>query len=331
MPKALFILEETIQQRVYPRPIYDEICTLVDVYAEPQRPDVVQQKPELLQDMDLLFSSWTCPHIDATFLARAPNLKWVFYGAGSIKQVVSPAFWEQGVRITHAANANGVIVAQFTLAQIIMSLKGVWAYMHQTRTERTFHHTPRYPGLIRSKVGIIGLGMIGHQVCQRLRPLDVDILAYDPYADPHDSAAQGIQLVDLDTLFSEAHVISLHAPWTPETEGMIRATHFEAMLPNATFINTARGAVVRQDEMLSVLRRRPDIYAVLDVTHPEPPASDDAVFVLPNVILTPHIAGAIEQNETASMGAAMLGELRRYLACEPLQWEIRRDQLGTMA
>ena len=82
MPKALFILDNAIQERVYPRSIYDEITNLIDVYAAPQNPDVVYQNPDLLQDMELLFSSWTCPRIDSEFLGLAPNLKMVFYGAG---------------------------------------------------------------------------------------------------------------------------------------------------------------------------------------------------------------------------------------------------------
>lgn len=331
MPKGLFILDNSILQRVYPAPIYDEIHALIDIYAAPQSPDTIQQNPDVLQDMELLFSSWTCPRIDEEFLALAPNLKMVFYGAGSIKHIVTPAFWKRGIRITHAANANGIIVAQYTLGQIIMSLKGVWQYMQQTRTERAFNQHPGYAGLSGSKVGIIGLGMIGRHVCELLRPFDVDILAYDPYIDTHHGNIKGVQLVDLETLFKEAHVVSLHAPWTSETEGLIRASHFESMLPHATFINTARGAIVRETEMISVLRQRPDLFALLDVTHPEPPPTDSELYDLPNVILTPHIAGVIEQNETATMGKTMLQELRRYLSGEPLQWEVSRDQLRIMA
>lgn len=83
--------------------------------------------------------------------------------------------------------------------------------------------------------------------------------------------------------------------------------------------------------MIEVLRERKDIFAILDVTHPEPPTSESELYNLPNVILTPHIAGAIEKNETATMGDAMLQELRRYLKGEPLQWEINKEQLETIA
>lgn len=103
------------------------------------------------------------------------------------------------------------------------------------------------------------------------------------------------------------------------------------MMPKSTFINTARGALVNEQEMIAVLQKRPDVYALLDVTHPEPPAKESALYGMPNVMLTPHIAGAIEPRETQTMGEAMLDELRRYLNNEPLQWEITKAQLTTMA
>lgn len=331
MHKALFILDDTIRERVYPEPVYELIGEWVDIYAPPQTPAGIRHAPELLHDMEILFSSWSCPALDADLLAHAPNLKMVFYGAGTIKRIVSDEFWERGIRITHAANANGVIVAQFTLGQIILSLKGMWPHAHNTKIERTFSQRRGYPGLGHTKVGLIGLGLIGRHVYELLKPFDVDILVYDPYMDVETAEQLGVCLVDLNTLFSQCHVVSLHAPWTPNTEGMISGSHFELMLPNATFINTARGALVREQEMIAVLQQRSDIYALLDVTYPEPPAADSPLFDLPNVILTPHIAGAIEKNETRTMGEAMSEELRRYLNNEPLKWEVTQEKLRTMA
>lgn len=331
MHKALFILDESVRDRVYPDAVYELIGEMVDVYAPPQTSVSIQQAPELLHDMEILFSSWTCPPLNADFLALAPNLKMVFYGAGSIKRVVSNEFWKQGIRITHAANANGIIVAQFTLGQIILSLKGMWSHIHKTTTEKAFSQQRGHSGLSRSKIGVIGLGLIGRHVIELLKPFDFDIMVYDPYVGEEAATRLGVCLVDLNTLFAECHVVSLHAPWTPETEGMICGSHFESMLPNATFINTARGALVREAEMIAVLQKRSDIHALLDVTYPEPPTPDSPLFDMPNIILTPHIAGAIEKNETRTMGEAMVEELRRYLNNEPLKWEVTEEQLATMA
>ena len=111
---------------------------------------------------------------------------------------------------------------------------------------------------------------------------------------------------------------------------MITGEHIASMKPYAGFINTARGAVVRENELVEVLGRRPDLVAVLDVTEPEPPVADSKLYTLPNVIITPHIAGAIG-NECRRMGRYMVDELRRYLNGEPLKWEITRNQTAYLA
>lgn len=111
---------------------------------------------------------------------------------------------------------------------------------------------------------------------------------------------------------------------------MLGREHFAAMKPGATFLNTARGAIVREAELIEVLRARPDLLAVLDVTYPEPPVPGSPFYTLPNVILTPHIAGSLDQ-ECQRMGQIVVDELKRFLAGEPLQWAISQQQAAVMA
>jgi phosphoglycerate dehydrogenase-like enzyme len=144
------------------------------------------------------------------------------------------------------------------------------------------------------------------------------------------AAELGVELVDLDRLFAEADVVSLHTPWLPETEGLIAGRHFERLRPGATFINTARGAVVREPEMTAVLQRRPEVYAVLDVTWPEPPAAGSPLYTLPNVFLTPHMAGSMGP-ECRRMGRFMADELGRYLRGDSLLGEVTREAAARLA
>jgi phosphoglycerate dehydrogenase-like enzyme len=111
---------------------------------------------------------------------------------------------------------------------------------------------------------------------------------------------------------------------------MITGAHLASMRPGATFINTARGAIVREGEMIEVLAGRPDLFAVLDVTYPEPPEPGSPLYTLPNVVLTPHIAGSMDR-ECERMGRYMVDELERYLAGEPLQWAISREEAANLA
>jgi phosphoglycerate dehydrogenase-like enzyme len=162
-------------------------------------------------------------------------------------------------------------------------------------------------------------------VCELLRDFDLKIIAYDPFIEPEVAHDLKAELCSLEAVFRRADVVSLHTPWLPETEGMITGEHLAMMKPNTTFINTARGAVVREQEMIATLEQRPDLMAVLDVTYPEPPENGSPLFTLPNVVLTPHIAGSLGP-ETKRLGEAMVEELRRYLRGEPFRWAVSPDQ-----
>lgn len=307
-----------------------EIRKVVHMVAPPQTKRTIADNPGLLNDVDVIFSGWGCPLLDESFLQAAPRLKVVFYGSGSIRHFVTDAFWERGISITSAYAANAVPVAEYAFAQITLSLKRAYHYAHYIRKHRTFPDSRQSAGAYGSTVGIVSLGMIGKMVCEKLRSLSVRIIAYDPYCTEEQARALGVELCSLEDVFQRSDVVSLHTPWTPETEGMIGGDQFERMKPNATFINTARGAVLREEEMVGVLRRRPDLWALLDVTYPEPPAPDSALYTLDNVVLTPHIAGSVE-GECRRMGEYMLEELRRYVAGVPLQWSINREQAKRMA
>ncbi|MCY4464916.1 MAG: hydroxyacid dehydrogenase [Chloroflexi bacterium] len=334
MPKALFILEDNIRQRVYPDNLIEEFAEHVEFIAPPQTKAQITANPSLLQEMEILISSWRCPRLDAAFLAQAPQLKAVFYGAGTVKRIVSDAMWARGIRITHAAPANAICVAEVVVAQIVLSLKGMWSEVERVRQERSFDKSSKnrnYLGVRDATVGIIGLSMVGRQVIRLLSPYRMQILAYDPFASAADECELGVKLVSLDDLFAASAVTSLHAPWLPETEGMVNRQLLERMPPWSTFINSSRGALVNEDDLIDVLRLRPDVYALLDVTHPEPPLPESLLYDLPNVLLTPHTAGAIGVNDTVRLGECMLDELISYLRSGELRFEIQRDRLPTMA
>jgi phosphoglycerate dehydrogenase-like enzyme len=125
----------------------------------------------------------------------------------------------------------------------------------------------------------------------------------------------------MEELFVRSDVVSLHTPLLIETHGIITGDHFKSMKRGATFINTARGQIVREREMIDVLSDRPDLWAVLDVTNDEPPRPQSELYDLPNVVLTPHMAGSVGK-ECRRMGQYMVDELKRYLAGEPLKWVV---------
>ncbi len=328
--KALFLLNTDAYYKIYSPAQQATIASLVDLYAPPQTEQSIAADPALLHDAEIIFSGWGMPRMDEAFLAHCPNLKIVFYGAGSIKQCTTDAFWTRNIPITSSYAANAVPVAEFTLAQILLCLKKSWQHALAIKQDPQSRQRFTVPGTYGSTVGIISLGMIGRMVCEHLRRFDLNVIAYDPFVTAEDAATLGVTLVPLDDIFRQADVVSLHAPWIDATVGMITGAHFAAMKEGATFINTARGAIVREAEMVAVLQARPDLLAVLDVTYPEPPVAGSPLYTLPNAILTPHIAGSMDR-ECQRMGQIVLDELKRYLAGEPLQWAISQKQAEIMA
>jgi phosphoglycerate dehydrogenase-like enzyme len=329
-PSALFVLGPAECDLIYGPECLGAIARKVRLLAPPFGRDQIAAHATELAETELLFSGWGAPRMDADFLAAAPKLRAVFYGAGSIRSVVSEAFWERGIAITSAYAMNAIPVAEFSLGTILLSLKHTWHFALKAKQLGRFPERSAMPGAYGSTVGLVSLGMIGRLVRERLRPFDLKVIAYDPYLTPAAAAEFDVESVGLEELFARADVVSLHTPWLRETEGLITGRHFERMRPGATFINTARGAVVREDEMIAALRRRPEIYAVLDVTHPEPPAPGSPLYTLPNVVLTPHIAGSLGR-ECRRMGQCMLEELERWLAGEPLRYGIDRARAAVMA
>jgi len=269
--------------------------------------------------------------LDKNFLAMAPRLKALMYGAGTVRHMLSPEFWERKIVVTTANAANAIPVAEFSLAHILLGLKRAWLQSVEVKNGRAYPER-KIPlaGSFGSTVGLISLSTIGRLVLQHLSHFEMKVIAYDPTVTPAQAAALNVELVPLADVFTRSDVVSLHAPLLPVTTGLITGSLLASMKQGATFINTARGAIVREAEMIEVLRARPDLTAIIDVTYPEPPESASKLYDLPNVVLTPHIAGSVDR-ECQRMGQWMADELRRYLAGEPLKTSVTEKQAASMA
>ncbi|WP_181774887.1 hydroxyacid dehydrogenase [Amycolatopsis pittospori] len=323
-PEAVLVMEERRRDDVYPEAVLREIGALAHL-REPLTREQLATDPGALDGVEILLSGWGAPVLDSVLLGHAPGLRAVLVAAGSVRPLTTPDFWARGIPIVSAAAANAVPVAEFTLAQILLGLKQVHRISREIRDRRAYPADPRVAGAYRSKVGLLGLGEIGALVASHLRGFDVEVLASDPVVDAEAAAGLGVRLVDLDELFGTCAVVSLHAPLLPETEGLVNGELVARMGVGATLINTARGAVVDEPSVVPVLGERPDLTAILDVTWPEPPVPDSPLYTLPNVVLTPHLAGALGA-ERARMGELVARELRRFVLGQPLQHAVEPDR-----
>lgn len=285
-----------------------------------------------LAECDIVLGHWGCPPLDAPFLARAPRVSLFAYAAGTVKALVSDAVFTAGIAVTSGAAANARPVAEYTLAAILLANKNFFTLAAVTADPERLAQvgTLPEPGNRAKTVGIIGASMVGRATIALLEPFELDVAVYDPFLSETDASAMGVRQCPLDELMATADIVSLHAPILDSTVGMIGRPQLAAMKDGATFINTARGVLVDHDALTDELVSG-RISAVLDVTDPHEPIPPDwPPLGRPNVVVTPHIAGA-QGTEVARLCDLAVEEVLRHAGGEPLAHRVTAADLGRIA
>ena len=267
----------------------------------------------------VLITGWGAPALSDADLAAAPNLKYVLHAGGQAAAFLPASARERDINVSNAGWVNAIPVAEFTLAMIVLANKQTFQARRLYRERRQFiDRELEFPtaGNVDKTIGIVGASRIGRIVIERLGDLDVKVLVFDPYLAPAEAAGLGVQLVTLHELMASSDVVSLHPPLNSSTVGLIGAPELAALRDGATLINTSRGLIVDQDALLAELRTG-RIEAILDVTHPDVLPANNELYTLPNVFLTPHIAGSMGA-EIRRMGRHVGSELERITRGEPL-------------
>jgi phosphoglycerate dehydrogenase-like enzyme len=307
-----------------------ELCELPD--AEPLACFDEPRAAALLPRVELLVTGWGCPPLGAAVLAAAPRLRAVVHAAGTVKNHVTRACFEHGVRVVSAAAANAVPVAEYTVAAVLFGGKRVFRLQRRYADLRGFRlwgeELPD-PSNYRKVVGVVGASHVGRRVIALLRGFDLALLLHDPTLDPAAARELGAEPVELDELLRRADVVTLHAPALPETRHLLDGRRLALLRDGAVLVNTARGSLVDTEALVrELVAGRLD--AVLDVTEPEVLPPDSPLYELPNVFLTPHVAGALG-SERARMVELALDEVARFVRGEPLHHEIRLEDWDRIA
>lgn len=312
---------------------YAKLCETLDLSRDIFLSENLEQNKELFYKTSYIFATWGMPALTEEQIREYfPKLEAVFYAAGSVQQFARP-FLNCGVKVFSAWAANGVPVAEFTVAQIILAGKGYFQglRMQESQGRSAFYdYSSSFPCNYGVKIGILGAGMIGSLVLKMLQSYQFETLVYDPFASDEKLAVLGAKRASLEEIFSECQTISNHIANLPTTQKILRYEHFSKMKKNATFINTGRGAQVVEEDLIRALQEEPGRTALLDVTWPEPPEADSPLWTMRNVILTPHIAGSMNQ-EIARMGAYMTEEYESFSQGRPVRYEVTLPMLETMA
>ncbi|TNJ63191.1 hydroxyacid dehydrogenase [Paenibacillus hemerocallicola] len=284
---------------------------------------------ELIRDADFVITSWGCPSFDAEVLRDAKRLKLVAHAAGTVKGIVTPELIERGIRVSSANDALGVGVAETALGLTITSLKRMWELARSTRAGYWEEGKELIREMFDVTIGVVGAGRAGRHYIRLLRQFEVDIVLYDPIVSDEEAVALGCRKVGLEELLKLSDVISIHAPSIPETNHMFNTKTFALMKDDAILINTARGSLVHEEQLADELAKG-RFTACIDVTEPEPPSKDHPFRSLPNVILIPHIAGAVN-NGKQRLARYSIEDIRRFIAGETLDGEVNLQNLHVIA
>ena len=292
----------------------------------------IEQYRDFLSDCEIGFATWGMPVFTKEEIGKyMPKLKALFYSAGTVQYFARP-FLERGVRIFSAYAANAVPVAEYTFAQIVLATKGFYlaAKRYKPLLLSSFAFANSCKGNFKAKVGLVGLGAIGSSVAEKCKALDVEVLAYDPFAPAEKAERLGVRLTDIETLFKECDVISNHLANKKELKNFYNGRLFSLMKKHSVFINTGRGAQVSEWALAKNLILHPSRTAVTDVIKREFFPYINPLFWCPNAVMTPHIAGSTG-NEPQRMAYYMIDQLDNLLADRPTEYEVTADMLETMA
>jgi phosphoglycerate dehydrogenase-like enzyme len=291
---------------------------------EPGRPDdpaSISRLAEFAASLDALVVSYGAPRVDEEVLTAAPRLRFVgdTHGDRFADRIDVAAATRRGVTVVDTTNASSDPVAEWALALMLIGLRNAGALFRRLVAgevlwvDRTpFLTDPGYlGGELRGKtVGLVALGRIGVELVRLLEPIGVTVLAYDPYAPPALASSLDVELTSLDVLMRHSDVVVNLVPLTAETHGLIGPASIHALRSGAVFVNVSRGAVVDTPALIARLERG-DVIACLDVVDPEPLPADSPLRKMPNVFLSPHIAGVTAQAEPRFFDR-MVDELTRF-------------------
>lgn len=274
-------------------------------------------------DADVLMTGWGHSMITAQAL-EGTSIKLIAHTGGSVANCVSPDVYDAGIRVISGNELYAESVAEGAIAYMLLALRRMSDYVQCIR-QGGWELPQGTEGLLDQTVGIIGLGAISRHLIRMLKPFRVKLKIYSGHTiDPAYLIENDATQVSLEEIFSTCKIVSLHSALTDSTKGMIGKAQFDLLPDGAVFINTARGAIIREDEMIEALKEN-RFRAVLDVYEKEPLDVDSSLRTLPNVYCIPHKGGPT-QDRRPMVVKALAEDIFRFSRGEAMQHEITKER-----
>ncbi len=271
--------------------------------------------------VEFIFATWGVPSLTRDQWRRFfPSLRCFFYGAGAT-DAFARELLASGVRLSSAWRANAIPVAEYTVAAILLGLKNFYQLVRTGRSPEKWFSRPKGRGANGATVTLLGsTGAIATLVAEKLKSYDLEVIGIPSVVSE--------RKISLEEAFSVSQAVSNHLPDRNDNAGCIGGKLFSLLPEGAFFLNTGRGRQINEKEMIEVLKKRPDLTVLLDVQYPEPPEKESELYTLPNVFMTPHIAGSLG-DELRRMGEYMATELELFVRDETLAHEVFESSLLT--
>ena len=249
--------------------------------------------------------------VTAEIIEAASNLKVIGRAGSGLDNVDKVAASKKGIVVMNTPGGNTVTTAEHTIAMLFSLARLVpqaTASMKAGKWEKK-----KFMGveLFNKTLGIIGLGAIGGQVAKKAQGLEMNVIAYDPFLSEDKAQAMGIKKGSLDEIFAESDFITIHAPMTPETKGLINASTIAKMKNGVRIINCARGGIIHEKDLFEAIKNGKVAGAALDVFEKEPP-EDNPLLTLDNLICTPHLGASTEEAQE-NVALAIAEQIADYL------------------
>ena len=254
--------------------------------------------------------------VGGEIMDAAPGLKIIVRAGAGYDNVDLEAATARNICVMNTPGQNSNAVAELAFGMMVMAV-------------RNFYNGTSGSELMGKKLGIHAYGNVGRNVARIAKGFGMEIYAFDAYCPKELIEADGVIPVDSpEALYETCNVVSIHIPATPGTRMSINYNLLGRMPKNALIVNTARKEVINEIELVKVMEDRPDLTALLDVTFPEPPPAGSKLYTTPNILVSPHIAGSLN-DEVRRMSDYMLAEYKRFAAGEEAVHEVLPGTLLT--
>lgn len=287
---------------------------------------------EKIKGMDVVITGWGSPCIDADVLQYADSLKYVAHTGGSVANYVCEEVYKKGITVISGNEMYAESVAEGVIAYILSSLRMIPRFSHRLSYDKVWESQDlgrNYAkGLLDRTVGIVSYGTISKYIIPMLQPFHVKIKLYSRKTMPQEFLEKyNVEQVSLEEVFSTSDIITMQTAKNPQTIGMINKKHLSLIKDGALFVNTSRGPIVDEDDLIAEIEKD-RIYVMLDVYNKEPLPQDSPLLGREKVLLMPHMAGPTIDRRDAITNA-LLTDIENHMAGKPLTleipWELARE------